>query len=176
MKIQLNDKTGLSKGTAFQVGDLECEITVLSVVESRSAWVRLMPWIRGMMMAEGLEKDEGSELGAVAMASIAGALNEDTITALIDLFAKKTSYEQVERADSGNQVVTKRVLAEKGVMDAVFAGNFESLIEWLDTCIQLNFGALISKLHGALVENASRKAPVTSDSDPAPKAKPTLLV
>lgn len=176
MKIQLNDKTGLSKGTAFKVGDLDCEVTVLSVMESRSAWVKLMPWIRGMMMAEGLEQEEGASLGAVAMASIAGALNEETLNALVELFAKRTTYEQIETAQSGNQVVQKHFLSEKGVMDNVFAGNFEHLIEWLDLCIQLNFGALIAKLHGALAENASRKDPVTSDSDRAPKAKPTQFV
>lgn len=175
MKIVLNEGVGLNKGTSVMAGGRQLDVTVLNVLESRQAWVKLLPWIKGMMMAEELP-EEGA-LGPVAMASVAGALSEETFNFLVELFAKRTSFEVVERANSGNDVTSKRFLSEKGVLDNIFAGCFEDLISWLDVCIQLNFGAQISKLYGALVANGSRMTTNTVPSDlSAPKAKPSEFV
>ncbi len=169
MQIRLNDQKGMKKAALHTVGDIELSIHTLSVAESREAYVRLQPFFRGFMMAEEM----GGSVGGIQMASLAGALSEEQLKFLMELFAKKTSYLRVERADSGREVEIPVTLSQTGQMDVLFGGEWDAVLEWLEVCIHLNFGKQIAKLYGALAAGGTK--PGISASDPAPKAKPTSL-
>ncbi len=169
MQIRLNDQKGMKKAALHTVGDVELSINTLSVAESREAYVKLQPFFRGFMMAEEMN----GALGGIQMASLAGALSEEQLKFLMELFAKKSSYMKVERADSGREVEMPITLNQPGQMDALFGGEWDAVLEWLEVCIHLNFGKQIAKLYGALAAGGQKLD--TSASDPAPKAKPTSL-
>jgi hypothetical protein len=137
-----NGMSGLLRGGEIVVDSgTRLTITVLDVAGARKAWAAIQPLLVGIMTAA-----EVGDLSGLAVASHMGRVSADCLDELTKLFAPKT------QTDEGKS------LAERGVMEAVFAGEFDSLITWLDACVSLNFGAQIAKTSAALQKQASSAA------------------
>lgn len=160
-EIAFNGLDGLAKGIETTIGGRSFEITVLTVEESRTAWVKLQPWLVGIMTSEDLAK-EGFNVGGVAMAGVTGGLSEETLKYFVDLFAARTSF----TTTGENGAVSKRWLKEKGVIDNVFAGAFDEMLEWIDICILMNFGKQIAKQGAALEARAEKLRGTAAKAEP----------
>jgi len=143
MKIEENGMSGLLRGGEIVVSSgARLSITVLDVAAARKAWAAVQPLLVGIMTAA-----EVGDLSGLAVASHMGRVSADCLDELSKLFAAKT------------QTSEGKSLAERGVMEAVFAGEFDSMIEWIDAAIALNFGRQIEKTSAALQARSAAVPP-----------------
>lgn len=157
MEITSNNGQGLQRGVHVSIAGKDLEITVLNVEEAREGWVKLQPWMNGIMMAEDLKLDD-----KLVLAGIRGGLTDEALKHFMSVFGKRTSYVVTETAVSGTEVESKRFLSEKGQLDACFAGEWEAVMDWLEVCVQLNFGKQILKQHASL---AKRQAAIEAKAE-----------
>lgn len=148
-----NGLSGILKGAEIPLGAMTVTVTVLPVEPARRAWVALQPWLMGIFAAGEMNKQgEGAEVGIVGMVGQLGNLTVASLDTLCEVFAKVSSYRELD--SNGSERV--RFFHEKGVMDAVFTGEFDLMLEWIEACVYLNFSKQIEKHVGALTARNAR--------------------
>lgn len=165
--IITNDLTGLERGFETEIGPNTYKVKALPVIKAREGWVKVQPMLRGFMISDELAAAHELEIGSLAMAALVGGLTDDVLKWLADEFSQRTTVSSTN-IDAA-QPLQDVPLHMKGIMDAVFAGDFESFMTWLDVCITFNFGAQIAKTVGAakkLIDKAKAAAPKAEPKTP----------
>lgn len=117
------------------------QIRPLNVVEGRKVYAKLQ---RTLAI---LGDEKLGALDPILVATLSGTLTESDLEFLVTAFAPTTTA--VTGTDEKGEPLVQ-CLKDKGVQDALFAGNFEAMFEWLAACIQVNFAGLIAKMRSAV--------------------------
>lgn len=131
----------------IEIGGRAFTVRVLSFRESRVVYARL-----GKLLALfGDDELKGAGVGPFVWASLGEGLTDADIEFYCKQFGAQTD---VDLGDG--RVVT---LNSEAHLTAVFSGALDEMFEWLDFCVEANFGRLIEKMHGAVAKVAEKRAP-----------------
>jgi hypothetical protein len=131
------------------IGENQYTVTVLPVVQGREAMVRLQRVLAGGIGA--ITSGDRKDIPA-ALAGISERLTAGDLEWFCQSFGKVTQVALPPTDDAPNGRTL--VLVGNPEQTAVFAGNYLEMFEWLEFCIELNFGSLLEKIKAALASPA----------------------
>ena len=140
----------------IRVADREFTIRTLSFKQAREVYAK----IQNIILLYVDEK--ASSFGADMAAMMGGALSDADFDFIVERFGQSTSVKAKD--PEGNEKTL--FLKDAESRDAVFVGSFESVFEWLEECIVLNFAGVIKKLEAAKpqLEEAQARAAANAKS------------
>lgn len=136
------------------IGGRKYTIGLLPLVSGRKAFQRLGP-ILAMFVDEVAAETGG--LSPSTFAALAGRLSAEDIESYCKMFGDITQVEL-----DGDRVVSLGGRDGEKHQNEVFAGKYEDLMEWIDTCIRVNFGGVIAKTQGVLKSKAAARPAETA--------------
>ncbi len=130
--------SALLKTQSREIGGRNFQIRLLSFDESRQVYSKLQ-----RLLSANEETLEEAGLGLFMFAGLAGGVSDDDLKLYCQVFGEATTVEmgptmQLSLKDSAHRT-------------AVFSGQFEDVFEWLDACVDINFGGVIAKMRAARV-------------------------
>jgi hypothetical protein len=153
----------LLKTTETTIGGKSYTIRLLSVEQAR----RILPIVQ---RAVGSLDPDVDVHGRTLIAGFTGLLSPEDMDKLVNVFAPTTTVDMADRAKAPDgTTLPARVLRldQKTAQDELWGGELELMLEWVDACIDANFGSMIAKTRGVV------KALTEAQARATPKAQPT---
>ncbi len=147
-------QNNLTQTHTVYIDGKEFTIGLLPLGEARKVYSRVGKLF--MLYGENLEQDTGG-LSPLLFAGMAEQVSDADLEFLTQVFSAVTTV----KVDSKTLVFAGSTGA--AARDAVFAGQLDVMLEWLDACIRANFGGVISKMQGALQKKLDAKRPAGTE-------------
>lgn len=129
----------------FVIGGRNFAIRVLPFVKSREVYSKLQT-----IISVNEEALDTTGLGLFMFSGLAGLIKDEDLKFYIETFGSTTMVELDEQRRVDLSDDAKRGLA--------FSGRFEDTFEWLDACVEVNYGGVIAKLRAARRDMQARLA------------------
>jgi hypothetical protein len=129
----------------YVIGGRNYAISVLPFAKSREVYSKLQS-----IISVNEETLNEAGVGLFMLAGLAGHMPDEDLKFYITAFGPTTTVEidAQRRFDLGDDI-------KRGI---VFADRFEELFEWLDACVEVNFGGVIAKQRAARSAMQARRA------------------
>lgn len=124
----------------IKIGERKFTIRTLSYGKAKPLYMKL----QAILVAYADDKYERMGLGVIPFAMNGGALTEEDLDLLVETFGEVTTVSG--RTPDGQPTTLK---LDQRQRDAIFAGAFEDMFEWLEACVKLNFEGVIKKYEAA---------------------------